>query len=218
MTVITTRIYDTHQNATGAVAKLKQSHFTDEQISVVSGDGKTAEQVVAAIKAAGLPAAYAKVSAEAVGLGGSFVAVRPAFGKAGEAAEILNSFSPTSSEDIVVTEETSAPLSSGAGWSTLLADPHPLSSYFNWKLLSEDRLGLSKKFNWALLSEDRFPVSKLFGWKLLSDVATPVSKAFSWKLLSDDPTPLSSKYKWTLLIDNPTPLSSKFGLTVLSKE
>jgi hypothetical protein len=219
MTVITTRIYDTPQNAKGAVTKLKSSHFSDNQISLVSGEGKAPDAVVAAITAFGVPATNARAYAEAVARGASFVAVRPAFGKAGDAAQILNSFSPTDGDDLVVAdEETASPFSvSGGPQAKLLDDPFPVSNYFKWPLLSEDRLGLSKKFNWSLLSGDSFPASKLFGWKLLSDEATPASKAFSWKLLSDNPTPLSSKYNWKLLINDPTWLSSKFGWSVLSK-
>jgi hypothetical protein len=219
MTVITTRIYDTPQNAKGAVTKLKNSYFFDDQIVLVSSEGKPADAVVAAITAFGVPKSNATAYAEAVGRGASFVAVRPAFGKAGEASEILNSFSPTDGDDLVVEDQESAsPFAVSTGpKAKLLDDPHPVSTYFKWPLLSEDRLGLSKKFGWSLLSSDSFPASKLFGWKLLSDEAAPASKQFGWKLLSDDPTPLSSKYKWTLLINDPTWLSSKFGWAVLSK-
>jgi hypothetical protein len=219
MTVITTRLYDTPQNAKGAVTKLKKSHFSDDQIVVVSGEGKSPDAVAAAIKALGVPASAIKTFGAAIGGGASLVAVRPAFGKAGEAGDILNSFSPTASEEFVVAEDTSAPVASSGGpdWAALSADPTPLSSYFNWQLLSDKKFSLSNWLKWDLLSSDSFPVSKLFGWKLLSDNPTPASKAFNWKLLSDDPTPLSSKYKWTLLLNDPTPLSSKFNWSVLSK-
>lgn len=219
MTVFTTRIYDTPQNAKGAVTKLKNSYFADDQIALVSAEGKAPDAVVAAITAFGVPAVNAKAYAEAVGRGASFVAVRPAFGKASEAAQILNSFSPTDGDDLIVADEDGGSLfdTTGGPKAKLLDDPHPVSNYFKWPLLSNERLGLSKKFGWSLLSNDSFPASKLFGWKLLSDEATPASKAFSWKLLSDDPTPLSTKYKWKLLIDDPTWLSSKFGWSVLSK-
>nr|WP_294551736.1 hypothetical protein [uncultured Rhodopila sp.] len=218
MTVITTRIYDTPQNAKGAVTKLKSSYFSDDQITLVSSEGKTADAVVAAITAFGVPASNAKAYAETIGRGASLVAVRPSFGKAGEAAQILNSFSPTDGDELVVEDaETASPFTSTGPKAKLLDDPHPVSNYFKWPLLSEDRLGLSKKFGWSLLANDSFPASKLFGWKLLSDVATPASKQFGWKLLSDDPTPLSSKYNWKLLIDDPTWLSSKLGWPVLSK-
>jgi hypothetical protein len=218
MTVVTTRIYDTSQNAKSAVTKLKSSHFSDDQISVVSGEGKSPDAIAAAIKALGLPAPAIKAFGEAIGRGASLVAVRPAFGKAHDAGAILNSFSPTSAEDFVVAEDLSpAVASSGPGFAALSSDPTPLSSYFQWDVLSTKKFGLSNWLKWDLLSHDSFPVSKLFGWKLLSDNPTPASKAFSWKLLSDDPTPLSSKYNWKLLINDPTPLSSKFNWSVLSK-
>ena len=217
MTVITTRLYDTPQNAKGAVTKLKKSHFADDQIVVVSGEGKSPDAVAAAIKALGLPSSAIKSFGAAIGGGASLVAVRPAFGKAHEAGEILNSFSPTAAEEFVVLEDTSSPIASGPGFAALANDPTPLSSYFQWDVLSPKKFGLSNWLKWDLLSGDLFPVSKLFGWKLLSDNPTPASKAFSWPLLSNDPTPLSSKYKWTLLINDPTPLSSKFNWSVLSK-
>ncbi len=220
MTVITTRLYDTPQNAKGAVSKLKSSFFSDDQIALVSSEGKAPDAVIAAITAFGVPASNAKAYAETVLRGASFVAVRPAFGKAGQAAEILNSFSPIDGDDLIVEDQESASpftVSSSGPKAKLLDDPHPVSNYFKWPLLSEERLGLSSKFGWSLLSNDSFPASKLFGWKLLSDEATPASKAFSWKLLSDNPTPLSSKYNWKLLINDPTWLSSKFGWSVLSK-
>jgi hypothetical protein len=219
MTVIITRLYDTPQNAKGAVTKLKNSNFADDQIVHVSSEGKAPDAVVSAITAFGVPASNAKTYAETIGRGASFVAVRPVFGKAGEAAEILNSFSPTDGDELVVVDqETASPFTASSGpKAKLLDDPHPVSTYFKWPLLSEDRLSLSKKFGWSLLSSDAFPASKLFGWKLLSDVATPASKQFGWKLLSDEPTPLSSKYNWKLLINDPTWLSSKLGWPVLSK-
>jgi hypothetical protein len=206
MTVISTRIYDTPQNAKGAVTKLKKSRVKDDQISVVSSEGKSPDDVVAAIEAAGLPAASAKVYAEAVAKGGTLVAVRPLFGKGAEANEILDSFSPIEtsleSDHVVTATDPTAPLSSAAGWATLSNDPTPLSTFFKW----------------PLLSDNKFPASKLFSWKLLSDNKFPASKQFNWPLLSSNPTPLSSKYNLQLLSDDAIPLSRKLNLAVLSKE
>src|SRR2546423_9339246 len=95
MTVIAIRIYDTPQNAKGAVTKLKKSHVNDSQIAVVSADGKAPADIATAITAAGIPAAAATGLAESVAKGGTMVAFCPLFGRAYEAAEILDSFSPT---------------------------------------------------------------------------------------------------------------------------
>jgi hypothetical protein len=222
MTVISTRIYDTPQNAKGAVTKLKKSRVKDDQISVVSSEGKSPDDVVAAIEAAGLPAASAKVYAEAVAKGGTLVAVRPLFGKGAEANEILDSFSPIEtsleSDHVVTATDPTAPLSSAAGWATLSNDPTPLSTFFKWPLLSDNKFPASKWFSWSLLSSDKFPASKLFSWALLSDNKFPASKQFNWPLLSSNPTPLSTKYNLQLLSDDATPLSRKLNIAVLSKE
>ncbi len=158
MSVITTRLYDTPQNAKGAVTKLKSSNFSDDQITVVSGEGKSPDAVAAAIKALGLPASAIKTFGAAIGGGASLVAVRPAFGKAGEAGTILNSFSPTASEEFVVVDDTSAPvLASGAGFAALANDATPLSSYFQWDVLSAKKFGLSNWLKWDLLSHELVP-------------------------------------------------------------
>jgi hypothetical protein len=224
MTVIAIRIYDTPQNAKGAVTKLKKSHVNDSQIAVVSGEGKTAASVAAAITEAGIPAANAKALAESVAKGGTMVAVCPLFGKAYEAAEILDSFSPTEACELATGMQPEAGgdagagqvLSAAAGWALLSNDPTPLSTAMNWKLLSDNKFPASKWFGWAMLSKAKFPASTAFSWKMLSDQKFPASSAFSWKLLSDKATPLSSKYGWSLLSSNATPLSDKLGLPVLS--
>jgi hypothetical protein len=210
MTVIAIRIYDTPQNAKGAVTKLKKSHVNDSQIAVVSADGKAPADIAAAIAAAGIPAANTKALAESVAKGGTMVAVCPLFGRAYEAAEILDSFSPTEACELATGMQPEAggdagpgqSLSAAAGWDLLLSNPTPLSTAMGWKLLSNDK----------------FPAAKWFGWAMLSKSKFPASSAFSWKLLSDSKTPLSTKYGWSLLSKDATPLSDKLGLPVLSKK
>jgi hypothetical protein len=203
MTVITTRLYDTPQNAKGAVTKLKKSRVLDTQIDVVAAEGKSPDAIVAAIEATGLPPAAAKLLAEAVAKGGTLVAVRPLFGKGQEANEILDSFSPIDSgvdaEHIELPADPSTPLSSAAGWATLLNDPTPLSNFFKWPLLSDKKFSVSKLFGWELLSKNEFPASSQFGWALLSDNKFPASKQFSWALLSKNEFPASTKFGWKLL-------------------
>jgi hypothetical protein len=191
MTVISTRIYDTPQNAKGAVTKLKKSRVKDDQISVVSSEGKSPDDVVAAIEAAGLPSASAKVYAEAVAKGGTLVAVRPLFGKGAEANEILDSFSPIEtsleSDHVVTATDPTAPLSSAAGWATLSNDPTPLSTFFKWPLLSDNKFPASKQFNWPLLSSNPTPLSTKYNLQLLSDDATPLSRKLNIAVLSKEP-------------------------------
>jgi hypothetical protein len=226
MPVITTRLYDTPQNAKGAVTKLKKSHVNDDQIDVVSGDGKSAADVVAAIALIGISDAHAKVYAEAVGRGATFVAVRPLFGRAAEAGDILDSFSPIPSgitegddhlEAKTDSKDPSAPLSAAAGWALLSSNPTPLSSYFGWSLLTKNKYAVPSLVTLDLLTKSTAFISDKFGWRLLSSEPAPLSKKFGWNLLSSDPTPLSNKYKWPLLSKDPTPLSNKLGLDVLSK-
>ncbi|PPQ27568.1 hypothetical protein [Rhodopila globiformis] len=226
MTVIAIRIYDAPQNAKSAVTKLKKSNVNDSQIAVVSGEGKTAADVAAAITAAGIPAANASALAASVAKGGTMVAVCPLFGRAAEAAEILDSCSPTEACELATGAQPDAKndagagqaLSAAAGWDLLSSDPTPLSSKMNWKLLSDNKFPASKLFGWGMLSNNKFPASSAFSWKLLSDKKFPASSAFNWKLLSDTKFPLSSKYGWSLLSNNATPLSDKLGWPVLSKK
>jgi thiamine monophosphate kinase len=145
MTVIAIRIYDTPQNAKGAVTKLKKSHVNDSQIAVVSGEGKAAADVATAIAAVGIPAANAKALAESVAKGGTLVAVCPLFGKAYEAAEILDSFSPTEACELATGMQPEAgsdatsgqALSAAAGWSLLSSNATPLSDKLGLPVLSK---------------------------------------------------------------------------------
>jgi hypothetical protein len=221
MTVITTRIYDTPQNAKGAVTKLKKSRVADDQIAVVAAEGKSPADVAAAIAAIGIPAANAKTLAESVSRGNTLVAVCPLFGKAFEAAEIMDSFSPVEGCELStgnLPTDGSPALSGAAGWATLSSESTPLSKAMNWKLLSDNAFPASKLFGWAMLSKSKFPASSSFSWNLLSDSKFPASSTFSWKLLLDNPTPLSSKYGWALLSKVATPLSDKLGMPLLSKK
>jgi hypothetical protein len=205
-----TRTYDASKPATAAVNALKKQGFAGASLiaglkPAADGAEPALDGVIAAIVATGVPAAAAKTLAEAVGKGASLVAVRPAFGTAGQAAEILDSFGPTSAATYVVTDEkasaktSSTPLSTAFGWALLSKRQTPLSTDAKWALLTDRKTPLSTDANWKLLSDNPTPLSNKFNWPLLSNNKTPCSSWLNQPLLSNDATPLSTKFNWPLL-------------------
>ena len=219
------------EKAESVAAELKNYSFGPDHIHVVHSGG----DAEAALTAAGVSSARAKAYAETVGRGNSVVTVVPTFGKAGKAAEILDSYGPvethisdvpdtvergprTKSANVSSGSDNAAPLSSAFGWKTLDHNPTPLSSKFGWRVLLDDPTPLSSRLGWKTLSSnqtssttltsDPAPLSNLFGWKLLSDNPAPLSSWAGWRIISDDPAPLSRKFGWRVLSDNQGPKAS----------
>jgi hypothetical protein len=234
MPVTVSRIYDSPEKAQTAASELKKYSFAPEHINVVTPNGHDAGATESALTKGGISAARAKVYAEAVSDGKSVVTVLPTFGKAGKAAEILDTFGPVETHitDVPDTVErgpkaprgsasptdSAAPLSSAAGWKVLADDPTPLSSKFGWRVLLDNPTPLSSWLGWRLLSDtqtsrttlshDPAPLSNLLGWKLLSDNPAPLSSRAGWRIIADEPAPLSKKFGWRVLSDNQTAKAS----------
>jgi hypothetical protein len=223
MPVTVSRIYDSPEKADSVAAELKNYSFSPEHVHVIKPGG----DAEAALTSAGVSSARAKAYAESLGRGNSVVTVVPTFGKAGKAAEILDSFGPvdTHISDVPDTPERGSRSKSTNG-SAASDNAAPLSSTLGWKTLEHNPTPLSSKFGWRVLLHNPTPLSSLLGWRVLSDNQTsrsslssdpaPLSNALGWKLLSDDPAPLSSRAGWRIISDDPAPLSRKFGWRVLS--
>ncbi len=254
MTQPIARIYASQASGTSAMAALQEAGFRTDDIAVItrpmakeSGEEEAPHNLVLeAILAAGVAPEPAAVYAEAVANGKTLVAVKPPFGGAKLAIEILDGFDPVA---LAVPEVAAAPepvfagfmfdsssptpLSDAFGWKVLLNDPTPLSSYMNWTVLkketgpsrtleqirkqSNDPSPFSSKLGLAVLIDNPTPLSSKAGWKTLWGSAAPLSEKFGWKTLWGSATPLSDKFGWRVLSDNSTPLSTLLGLPVLSK-
>ena len=188
-----------------------------------------ADPVVQAIIAAGVHMNPAQDYAERVYQGESLVVVRPPFGIAVSAADVLQQRNPIE-VTVPQVESTHTPRTSGIDWTS----PTPLSSWLGWRVLLDNPAPLSTWLNKATLkpepassptldsirrqSAEPTPLSSKFGWRLLSDNPSPLSSKFGWDLLKNSPTPLSDKFGWKVTSDDPTPLSSRFGWPLLSKK
>lgn len=225
MTVTVSRIYDAPGKAAGAVTDLKNSNFSESDITAISSEGKEPASITASITEAGVSSAHAAVYAEAVGRGNSLVIVRPLFGWASKAEAILDSHGPVAVELPVEQPAATRPSFGFTGFSskasagptsTSWSGPAPLSARLGWRVLSDDPTPLSRKFGWRVLLDDPTPLSTKLGWRTVSDNPAPLSSKVGRPVLSDNPAPLSSKLNWSLLSDNPAPFSSKFNFKTLS--
>lgn len=224
-----TRIYDSHEKAADAAARLKEAGYTDQQIEISALPDEHAPHAVDE----GTDTRPAPTSETAV-------TVEAPFGWAQTATEILDSFGPVRGEIQASTwsrgfgsasgrtasayagagraHDNAAPLSSALGLPVLkpfetsvrlMPDATPLSNKFGWRVLINDTPKAK------LLSSD-WLLSDMLGLKLLSSDPAPLSTATGRTVLIDDPAPLSRKAKWRLLLEDPTPLSSALKLKVLT--
>jgi len=250
MTQLIARIYDTETSGKAAMAALQEAGFRIDDIHMFAGatasdDGASStDSTLAAIVAAGIAPAHAAVYAAHVAKGEILVAVKPPFGGARLAGEIMDGLSPVAvtlpaapvempSVGMIFSSTSATPLSDAFGWKVLLNDPTPLSTYMGWSVLKQETgpsstlaairrqsanpTPFSKLLGLPVLSDNAAPLSTKLGWKLLWDKAAPLSEKFGWKLLLDKSAPLSDALGWKLLLNNPTPLSSMLGWPVLSK-
>lgn len=220
-------IFESEDAARNAAAKLTDVGFHENRVFLASQLAGREEAVLrAAVDEDFMPGSQIKACVRQLKQGRSLVSVRPAFGKAYEATEIM--------ESCGAVEQDALP-------PTAMRDPSPLSDALNIPTLTEftpmtnlanSNWSLSKVLGLRLLSTNPAPLSSMFGMKLLTTEKHKTS-SFGMPLLSNNPAPLSSlfgmklltrnKHKtssfgFPLLSDNAAPLSSLFSLRLLTDE
>jgi hypothetical protein len=210
MASIITRLYDSNDTASAAVAALKKDYFPARDIATIDGSG----DAFAALTAFGVAKTAAKAFAAKLAQGGSAVVVRASFGSAEEALTILSRFGPTKVmiPDTYDSADMAAPFSDTFGFPVLSSNPTPLSSLLGLPVLRQGK-------STTQLMDNPAPLSKLFGLPLLKrDKSTtklinnpgPLSRSIGLPLLTRGKSTTS-------LLNSPTPLSSLLGLPVLWK-
>lgn len=237
MTTPVVRVYGTEQQASQAVARLKEYGFAEEGILAVGpapeGQADSAKAVSSAVRAGFVPQERAKHYADAVRQGQSLVAVRPPFGRGQVAIDILDSLGPVATglerQGSRISWDVAAPLSSGLRAPALWrGQPTPFSRLTGGQILLRGRTFAAK---YPELTRPEWTFSSRLGLRLLSRNQAPRSSlsgkaAPSWTrslglpLLASGPTPFSSSLGLGFLtgrlrFDQPAPFSAMLGLPSL---
>jgi hypothetical protein len=204
------RMYETEQQASDAVRKLRNAGFPDDTIFLVTpragGADGSSEAISAAIMAGYVLRSHARVYAEGVRRGRSLVVVHAPFGHGRLATDIVDSCVPVDSglnlpREPVHAWDEKTPLSSALALPVLWRNrPTPFSDFWGLPTLSQGRTTFLSTLFGELVSPN-FTFSSLLGLRLLSDNATPLSSRLGLKTLS------SKKGPWT----------TSFGLPLLTK-
>ena len=223
MTQAITRLYGSEAHASNTVKALKKAGFLSDQINHVTGADASGGGIAAAIEGGGVPKAHAAIYAEGVQRGGAVVSVRPPFGSAQRATEILESFEPI---DAGLGAVAASPAKTAGGKVTrtpdildlppVKDDPTPLSSRLNIPVLLDDPTPFSTFWKWPVLSDKSAPLSEKFGIPVFSDSATPLSTWLNLPVFSASATPLSSWLNLPMFSNSATPLSSWLNLPMFS--
>jgi BCD family chlorophyll transporter-like MFS transporter len=199
------KIFPSHETVYSVVAELKTYKFSDDSIQVVLTEpGSDVETITAQLKAAYVLASLAKVFAEHMPSGGGLVIVRPPFGRASTAIEILDSFQPVPSGIVEADSkpmawDEAAPFSSALQWDTQIDDAAPFSKFLGLETLTEGKASLSEALGIPLLAGKASPLSSLVGLPTLLEKAAPLSSMLALPTLSHNPTPFSSLFKLKVL-------------------
>ena len=231
-----TRVYDTHQKATDAVAALKEKGFSEDTINLTTRPAEPAAAAPAPSEVPPTTDPEVDPPPAATPATHYIVSVAAAFGWAQTAEDTLDRFDPLpvvvqgqantarllprarATRD--VTGDNAAPLSSALGLPTLI----PFKTTTDVRLMP-DAAPLSNKLGMKVLSPDRpradplpsdWSLSGMFGMPLLSSDPAPLSTVLGRSVLTEDPAPLSRKAKWRVLLDDPTPLSSRLHWKTLT--
>jgi len=180
------RMYASAQQAADAASRLKRWGIPDDMISLVTASGTaSAQQVVAAIKAAYVLQAHAEVYAAGVARGQALVAVRAPFGMGAMVAKLLDS------AGAVESGVPSGP-ERGEAWD----DAAPLSSALWLPVLTRQK----PPFYTPFLLSDGGTTSATLGIPELRDSRSMLSSSVGMKLLSHGATPLSSLLRLPVLL------------------
>jgi len=188
------RLYATAQQATAAIQELQQWSFNDDAIDLIGPEhapvaGAAEDPTLAAVMAAYVVKADARVYAEGVKRGGYLVVIRAPFGTCGIAERILDRHGPIPSgvvapRDPAAEWDEAAPLSSAIKFPTLLDSNSGFSSFLSMPAVSR---GARTTGSWLGLPEvsgaSSF-LSSAIGLGLLSRRASPLSDLFHIPLLA----------------------------------
>jgi hypothetical protein len=199
------RMYEAEQQARGAVQKLKDEGFPEDQIFLVTPQsGGSAEAIAAAIMAGFVLRSHAKVYAEGIQRGRSLVVVRASFGHSQDAIDILNSFGPVDTglrlpREPSIAWDEAAPISSALRIPVLIRNsPAPISRMFGMPPLSKGRTGwLAAIF--GELTSPNFAFSSVVGMPLLSRNPAPLSSLFGLKTVTASSGPWKTSFGLPLL-------------------
>jgi hypothetical protein len=234
------RMYETEEQARGAVSKLKSQGLPQDRIVVVTpeagGEEGSFEAIASAIMAGHVLRGQARVYAESVQAGRSLVVVRAPFGTGTRVNYLLDRFGPVETGAKVAPKRSpawdeAAPLSSALQIPPLSRPRSaPFSDLFGWPALSRGRTFQAK---YAELTSPDWTFSARLGLRLLSRKSKPWAslrgksgpawtRSFGLPLLSANPAPLSARLNMHLLTGPlpphyPAPFSHRLGLPTLSR-
>jgi hypothetical protein len=239
MTTPVVRVYGTEQQASDAVARLKEYGFPEEGILTVSpvagGEADAGEAVWSAARSGFVLQERARRYADAVRQGQSLVAVRPPFGRGQVAIDILDGLAPISTgferHGPEILWDVAAPLSSGLRAPALWrGQPAPFSLLTGGEILVRGRTFAAR---YPELTRPDWTFSSRMGLPLLSRSQAPRSSLSakagpSWTrslglpLLASGTTPFSSGLglgfsAGPLRFDQPAPFSAMLGLQSLRR-
>ena len=232
------RMYGSAETAQAAVKELRRQRFSTEDVFVVSppAQGVSEDEIVAEIRAGGIPRHRAVKYAAGVQKGGTLVTVHAPFGSAALAGEVLDHFEPidagVSARDFHHGdfESDATPFSRMLGWQVLSHNPEPFSNALGWPTLTKTRASLSKKLGLPEVAGSAAPASKTLGLPVLSNKPAPFSGMLGLPTLSGKAAPFSAMLglptltkKQTVLGDpaissKAAPFSDALHLPVLTKD
>jgi hypothetical protein len=203
------RIYKTEAQANKAAAHLIGEGYSGvfQFNAPTSASAAARSNLVTEMMAAHILKSHAESYVDDLTKGKSLVMVRPIFGQAVNAINVLDSYAPVASghpetkESVHFHWDEAAPLSSAFRLPILAKTEHPI----------ETLTGISS------LTKGKAFISHLLGMPLLKAGAARRETSMGFKMLSNSATPLSSAIGMRTLSQNATPLSSMFGLPVLTK-
>lgn len=239
MTTPVVRIYETEQQASDAVARLKEYGFAEDAIYMIrpaaEGERDSAAALGNAVRAGFLLHERANIYAEGLRQGQSLVAVVPPFCRGQVAIDVLDGLAPTATgiepKAPRVSWDVAAPLSSGLRAPALWrGQPAPFSRLTGGQILVHGRTFAAR---YPELTRPDWAFSSSMGARLLSRNQTPWSSLSgksgpSWNrslgmpLLASSPTPFSSSLGLGFLtgplrFDQPAPFSGLLGVSTLKR-
>jgi len=215
MTQTITRLYDSSSRLSALESDLKAGNF---KYTVVTSGRSSTDELVAALRKAGVARGEAATYAESLKKGGVVVAAQAEFGFGAKVSKILDGYGPNKIS-LKSSSSSAAELSDASPFSNMIHAPVLLDASGPYKSYSGDLLLVDsdKTFSGTplVISSDG-PYQSFSGTPLLLDSSGPYKSFSGTPLLLDTSGPYKSYSGEPLLsINNPTPFSSWLGLPVL---